>query len=250
MLMMRGRQLREKLMAAEPMMDPRKEMLMMRGRQLREEMIGGPGYCAKDPFFKGRRMEEKAAPAVAEREYGVSSDFASITLDFGDFSYMSTTVRRLAEEKAVDAPVPASVGAKGFDPLRATALAKLAAAAACAPAGFEMKDGALVVRSGVAADALAKDALVALAACAECSVPKSLAAELAAMRSNLTAAASAAGAPVTIVGHGASGALATLAALELADAGVPVSELVTFGAPRVGNKAFASHFEDSVAFPA
>ena len=32
-------------------------------------------------------------------------------------------VRRLAEEKPVDAPVPASVGAKGFDPLRATALA-------------------------------------------------------------------------------------------------------------------------------
>ena len=54
---------------------------------------------------------------------------------------------------------------------------------------------------------------------------------------------------MTIVGHGASGALATLAALELADAGVPVAELVTFGAPRVGNKAFASHFEDSVAFP-
>ena len=70
--------------------------------------------CVKDPYF-GRRMEEKAAPAVAEREYGVSSDFASITLDFGDFSYMSTTVRRLAEEKAVDAPVPASDGAKGFD---------------------------------------------------------------------------------------------------------------------------------------
>lgn len=213
-------------------------------------MVGGPGKCEKDPYagqIARRRLAE--APAVAEREYGVSSDFASITLDFGDFSYMSTTVRRLAEEKAVDAPVPASVGAKGFDPLRATALAKLAAAAACAPAGFEMKDGALVVRSGVAADALAKDALVALAACAECSVPKSLAAELAAIRANMTAAAAAAGVPVTIVGHGASGALATLAALELADAGVPVAELVTFGAPRVGNKAFASHFEDSVAFP-
>ena len=80
-------------------------------------------------------------------------------------------------------------------------------------------------------------------------MPKSLAAELAAMRANMTAAAAAAGVPVTIVGHGASGALATLAALELADAGVPVAELVTFGAPRVGNKAFASHFEDSVAFP-
>jgi glycine cleavage system H protein len=86
------------------------------------------GKCAPDygmmkmephAMLRGRRME--AAP-VAEREYGVSSDFASITLDFGDFSYMSTTVRRLAEEKAVDAPVPASVGAKGFDPLRTTAL--------------------------------------------------------------------------------------------------------------------------------
>merc|ERR550514_1572376 len=180
--------------AKDPMMD----LKMMRGRQLKE--MGGPGVCVKDPFF-GRRMEEKAAPAVAEREYGVSSDFASITLDFGDFSYMSTTVRRLAEEKAVDAPVPASVGAKGFDPLRTTALAKLASAAAGAP----------VVRSGVAADALAKDALVALAACAECSVPKSLAAELAAIRANMTAAAAAAGVPMTIVGHGASGALATLA---------------------------------------
>ena len=32
--------------------------------------------------------------AVSSREYGVSSDFASITLDFGDFSYMSTTARQ------------------------------------------------------------------------------------------------------------------------------------------------------------
>merc|ERR1719456_2011806 len=93
---------------------------------------------------KGRRVQE--APAVAERGYGNGPDFASVTLDFGDFSYMSATVpvkggRRLADAAAATpAPVPASVAAGGFDPLRATALAKLAAAAACSPAGVELKE--------------------------------------------------------------------------------------------------------------
>ena len=41
--------------------------------------------------------------AVSEREYGVSSDFASITVDFGDFSYMSTTARRLDDALGDDA---------------------------------------------------------------------------------------------------------------------------------------------------
>ena len=41
--------------------------------------------------------------AVSEREYGVSSDFASITVDFGDFSYMPTSARRLDDALGDDA---------------------------------------------------------------------------------------------------------------------------------------------------
>ena len=38
-------------------------------------------------------------------------------------------------------------------------------------------------------------------------------------------------------------------ALDLAEAGVPVSELVTFGEPRVGNPDFAAYYEDSAVYP-
>ncbi|CAJ1397780.1 unnamed protein product [Effrenium voratum] len=45
--------------------------------------------------------------------------------------------------------------------------------------------------------------------------------------------------PVFLTGHGLGGGLATLAALALEAAGVELAGLATFGAPRVGNLAFA-----------
>ena len=54
---------------------------------------------------------------------------------------------------------------------------------------------------------------------------------------------------MTLTGHGASAALATLAALDLAEGGVPIADLVTFGEPRVGNSAFAAFYEDSAVYP-
>jgi len=173
---------------------------------------------------------------------------------------------------------PASEKLGGFDPLRATQLAKLAAAAPCSADALEsgrvdlgeaasprvvqgqgetrallarMADGLVVtLRSALLTEALADDAeLVALEACAECKVSKAVAAEWASLRNALTSALTSQPHKVTITGHGASAALATLAALDLSEAGVPVAELVTFGEPRVGNAAFAAFYEDSAVYP-
>lgn len=46
---------------------------------------------------------------------------------------------------------------------------------------------------------------------------------------------------ITITGHSLGGALASLAYTDLKAAGVPINIAYTFGAPRVGNKAFADY---------
>ncbi len=46
---------------------------------------------------------------------------------------------------------------------------------------------------------------------------------------------------VLVTGHGVGGALATLAAVDMADAGVEDVSLVNFGSPRVGNAEFAAY---------
>jgi len=51
------------------------------------------------------------------------------------------------------------------------------------------------------------------------------------------------GRPVTLAGHSLGGAMATLAAIELARTGYRVERVVTFGSPRVGNAAFAGAYE-------
>ena len=43
-------------------------------------------------------------------------------------------------------------------------------------------------------------------------------------------------ATVSVVGHSLGGAIATVASLEMRLAGIKISELITFGAPRVGNE--------------
>lgn len=189
------------------------------------------------------------------------------------------TDRRLEEVEVGSIASPASQEVAGFDPLRASQLAKLAAAAPCATEALEggkvdlgeasaprvvsgtgearallarVADG-LVVTLRSALLALAdEEELVSLEACAECRVSRAVAAEWATLRESLTAELAAAQKSVlkvTITGHGVSAALATLAALDLSEAGVSVAELVTFGAPRVGNAAFAVFYEDSAVFP-
>lgn len=48
--------------------------------------------------------------------------------------------------------------------------------------------------------------------------------------------------PLFLAGHSAGGALATLAARRLAEAGVPVRGAVVFASPRVGDRAFAASY--------
>lgn len=50
------------------------------------------------------------------------------------------------------------------------------------------------------------------------------------------------GKPLYLAGHSAGGALATLAARRLHEAGVPVRGAVTFASPRVGDRAFAASY--------
>ncbi|XP_046858557.1 lipase-like [Xenia sp. Carnegie-2017] len=47
---------------------------------------------------------------------------------------------------------------------------------------------------------------------------------------------------ILVTGHSLGGAMATLAAVDLVNAGYPVN-LITFGAPRVGNKEFAQYVD-------
>ena len=51
-----------------------------------------------------------------------------------------------------------------------------------------------------------------------------------------------------ITGHSLGGAVATLAAIRLADSGVPTERLkiITFGAPAIGSKAFAASYENKI----
>ena len=53
--------------------------------------------------------------------------------------------------------------------------------------------------------------------------------------------------PIVVTGHSLGGALATIAAYELAVAGYLVRGVYTFGSPRVGNAAFAAAFTMAVA---
>merc|ERR1719162_2479200 len=191
---------------------------------------------------------------------------------------MSRRLNELVEEQMLHASTPASKTLNGFDPLLATQLAKLAAAAPCSSQSLEgglvalgeatspsvvegqggaralithLADGLVVtLRSALLAEALADDTeFVALEVCSECKVSKAIAVEWASLRSALTTALGAVAQKVTITGHGTSGALATLAALDLSENGVPVAELVTFGQPRVGNAAFAAFYADSAVYP-
>jgi hypothetical protein len=52
--------------------------------------------------------------------------------------------------------------------------------------------------------------------------------------------------PISIVGHSVGGALAHLAALDLATRGFDVAEVWTFGAPRVGGRRFAAAYDEAV----
>lgn len=49
--------------------------------------------------------------------------------------------------------------------------------------------------------------------------------------------------PLFIVGHSLGGAMATLAALFLQREGLPVHTVWTYGSPRVGNRAWRSHYQ-------
>jgi|GEM_PF-1837642 len=49
--------------------------------------------------------------------------------------------------------------------------------------------------------------------------------------------------PIWLTGHSLGGALATVAAFRLTNLGIPVSGLITFGSPKVGNDVFASYLE-------
>lgn len=53
--------------------------------------------------------------------------------------------------------------------------------------------------------------------------------------------------PIVVTGHSLGGAVATIAAYELAAAGYLVRGVYTFGSPRVGNAAFAAAFNMAVA---
>mmetsp|Transcript_17260 Transcript_17260/g.60642 ORF Transcript_17260/g.60642 Transcript_17260/m.60642 type:complete len:296 (-) Transcript_17260:4542-5429(-) len=53
-------------------------------------------------------------------------------------------------------------------------------------------------------------------------------------------------APLRVTGHSLGGALAQLAALAMAEAGMSPAEVLTFGSPRVGNAAFAKYFAASM----
>ena len=54
------------------------------------------------------------------------------------------------------------------------------------------------------------------------------------------------GMPIFITGHSLGGALATLCALEFKRQGLAPASVITFGAPRVGNKAFAEIYNRSL----
>ena len=87
--------------------------------------------------------------------------------------------------------------------------------------------------------------LIPHAGCANCSVHRGWAESLDSVRAELFAAvrAALAAAPTAVVvftGHSLGAALSELAAFEMARAGLPVASLVTFGAPRVGNAAWAA----------
>ena len=55
---------------------------------------------------------------------------------------------------------------------------------------------------------------------------------------------------VWLTGHSLGGALAVLLAATLLESAIPVTGLYTFGAPRVGNNAFASHVNEGLAHAA
>lgn len=48
--------------------------------------------------------------------------------------------------------------------------------------------------------------------------------------------------PISVVGHGLGGGLSVLAAWRLASAGIPVTTVVTYGQPRVGDREFAQSY--------
>ena len=72
---------------------------------------------------------------------------------------------------------------------------------------------------------------------------RALAADVESAIATARAAGGDAAAPLTVVGHSLGGALAALAAFDLARDGYSVSEVWTAGSPRVGNSNFASAFE-------
>lgn len=57
----------------------------------------------------------------------------------------------------------------------------------------------------------------------------------------------AAGKPILVTGHSKGGAMAMLAAVRLADAGLSPAAVVTYAAPRVGNGEFAGHYQATIA---
>jgi hypothetical protein len=78
-----------------------------------------------------------------------------------------------------------------------------------------------------------------------CRVHRGYARELAAIGPDLIEMAkdhAAGGRPLYLTGHSAGGALATLAARRLHEAGVPVRAAVVFSAPRVGDRRFAATY--------
>jgi triacylglycerol lipase len=64
---------------------------------------------------------------------------------------------------------------------------------------------------------------------------------------SLLVVVAAAGKPVVLTGHSLGGALATLAAARLHEAGHPVVAVYTFGQPRVGHGDFSSGYEGRLA---
>jgi triacylglycerol lipase len=67
---------------------------------------------------------------------------------------------------------------------------------------------------------------------------------LGAMWDQIEPVAVAAGKPVVLTGHSLGGALATLAGARLAEAGVDVAAIYTYGQPRVGHGDFRARFND------